>query len=105
MKLSPIDIAWGLSFTISMFGTAELFFWLSDRIGAPVIPQIAFVLGMIAVIPLLPGCPLGFLSLNMHSIGFLLLTLIGDIVFYSFVAHRVLTIRARTHNRVTEVKS
>ncbi len=65
----------------------------------------SFGLAVIAVIAILPGSPLGLLALNMHSAGFLVLTAIGDVAFYTFVAHSVLARRARRRHQETEAKS
>jgi hypothetical protein len=105
MKPWHLSIVWGLSFTVAMFVAAAGLFGLSDHLSIPVIPQALFGLAVIAVIAILPGSPLGLLALNMHSAGFLVLTAIGDVVFYTFVAHSVLVRRERRQHREAEVKS
>ena len=96
---------YGIGFTAVMSSAAVGLFGLSDHLGAPLVSQVFYGLAVIAVIALLPGSPLGLLALNMHSAGFLVLTALGDVVFYSFVAHRVLTRRARRPDQRAEVKS
>jgi membrane protein implicated in regulation of membrane protease activity len=80
-------------------------FGLSGYLNVPVVSQLFYGLAVIAVFALLPGSLLGLLSLNMHSAGFLTLSLLGDVAFYSFVAHRVLARRERSSNRHAKVKS
>jgi hypothetical protein len=104
MKLWHLSIICGLSITVAMFAAAAGLFGLSDHLSIPVISQFLFGLAGIAVIAILPGSPLGLLALNMHSPGFLVLTAIGDVVFYTFIAHSVLAKRARRQHR-EEVKS
>jgi hypothetical protein len=105
MKPWHLSIVWGMGFTAVMFAAAAGLFGLSDHLSVPVIPQALFGLAVIAVIAILPGSPLGLLALNMHSAGFLVLTAIGDVVFYTFVAHSVLARRARRQHREAEAKS
>jgi hypothetical protein len=105
MKPWHLSIVWGIGFTAMMFAAAAGLFGLSDHLSVPVIPQALFGLAVIAVIAILPGSPLGLLAFNMHSAGFLLLTAIGDVVFYTLVARSVLARRARKRHGEAEVKS
>ncbi len=104
--MNPVQrsIAWGIGFTAVMSAAAVALFGLSDHLGTPVVSQVLYGLAVIAVIALLPGSPFGLLALNMHSAGFLVLTALGDVVFYSFVANRFLTRSARRPDQRVEVK-
>jgi hypothetical protein len=61
-----------------------------DYLRIPVLTQLLEIIGGLAVIPLMPGAPLGVLSLNAHSTAFMVLALMGDVVFYSFIAHKLM---------------
>jgi hypothetical protein len=98
MSRVPKSIAWGVGLTAVMSGTAVVFFGLSDRVGTPGVSQVLYTVAMMAVVLLLPGSPLGLLAMNMHSAGFLVLAGIGDAVFYSFIAHRILARRTKKVN-------
>lgn len=99
------SIVCGIGFTAAMFTAAVALFGLSDHLSTPIISQVLYALAVLAVITILPGSPIGLLAFNMHAAAFLILTALGDVVFYSFVAYRVLTRRARRLEQEVEVKS
>ena len=88
------SLAIGISFTALMFAAAATLFGISDHLNMPLVSPLFYSMAVIAVITLLPGSPLGLLALNMHSAGFLILSAIGDVAIYSFVAYRVFFRRA-----------
>ena len=98
------SIAYGIGFTAVMSAAAVGLFGLSEHLSMPIFAQVAFALASLAVIALLPGSPFGLLALNMHSTEYAVLTLLGDVVFYSYVAHRVLTRKTRRPDREKDVK-
>jgi hypothetical protein len=85
-----LPLALGLAATAVFMGLPTALMAAVDRFVAPESRNNLLLAASVLFLPALPGAPLGLLSLSFHSTGFVVLTILGDIVFYTWIARKVI---------------